>query len=305
MMIDDNVEVQKLKVTAVIREAAQLYKANCKLFLTISFIAFLISIVVAIINYFRSALRISNYGVAMLLELLLPVILLIATYYSTKFSVALYAGISERLNDREADVKRVLSIASEKVWRYIWVGLQLFLMLLVPFVLAATAYVLVKNMVIKYLLISVAALIGAFFYTIYGFAPFMAIFEKDKVKNFVLSRKMVKGDFHRTAFLMVVIPGIFLAPGLLFTYVFNDKTTWTPLIQLIASSISNMVQIFVVPFTSSLGVVLYYKLMIIKDIGDENNRRKKSFMNRMIDSEIYTSKSGSKSGKSRSKSKRR
>lgn len=304
-MIDDNVEVQKLKVTAVISDAAQLYKANYKLFLKISFFAFFISIIVTIMNYFRSVLRISNYSIAMLFELIFPVILLVLIYYSAKFSVALYAGISERLKDREADVKGVLSIASEKVWRFIWVVLQLLLMLLVPFILVTTAYVLVVNPVIKYLLISVVALIGACFYTIYGFAPFMAIFEKDKVKNFVISRKMVKGDFLRTAVLMAVIPGIFLLPGLLFTNVLNDRTTLTPLTQLIGSSISNAFGIFVTPFTSALGVVLYYKLMKIKDIEHVKGLRKKSFMNRMIDSEIYNSKPSSKSGKSRNKGKRR
>ncbi|MHB1454667.1 MAG: hypothetical protein ACYCYM_12050 [Saccharofermentanales bacterium] len=305
MMIDDNVEIQKVKVIAVISEAAQLYKANYKLFLKISFFAFTISIMITIMNYFRNVLRISNYRLAMLFDLIFPVILLVLIYYSTKFSVALYAGISERLNDREADVKGILSIASEKVWRYIGVGLQLLLVLLVPFILVATAYFLVKNPVIKYLLISVVFLIGAYFYTIYGFAPFMAIFEKDKVKNFVISKKMVKGDFLRTAVLMAVIPGIFLLPGFLFTNVLNDRTTLTPLTQLIGSSISNTIQIFVVPFTSALGVVLYYKLMKIKNIEHVKGLRKRSFMNRMIDSEIYNSKPSSKSGKGRSKSKRR
>lgn len=304
-MIDDSVEVQKVKVIAVISEAAQLYKANYKLFLKISILSFFISIIITMINYFRSVLRISNYGLAMLLELILPVILLVLIYYSAKFAVALYAGISERLNDREADVKGVLSIASDKVWRYIGVGLQLFLVLLVPLILVATSYVLVKNPVIKYLLISVVALIGAYFYTIYGFAPFMAIFEKDKVKNFVISRKMVKGDFLRTALLMTVIPGIFLLPGFLFTNVLNDRTTLTPLTQLIVSSISNALGIFITPFTSALGVVLYYKLLKIKDIEHAKGLRKKSFMNRMIDSEIYNSKPSSRSGKGRSKGKHR
>jgi len=273
-MVEKSEEVQGVKIIAVIDEAIRIYKANYKLFLKITFFIFLTEIFSAVINYFLKVFKYNSSILFLVLNMLPFLIYIIVIYFATKLSVALYAGISERYKNNDIDFKGTLSIASEKIWRYIGVDLQLFLILVIPGLIVFISFFYVKNPFIKYVLVSVFSLVFIYLSTIYKFAPIITVFEKDKMKYFTMSKLMVKGDFIRVAFLTVFLPFTFSPPIFLYFYIF-DRPQLNPLNSFIFTSINSMFHIFITPFTTLLVVVLYYKLIKTKRIGLEKPHNKK------------------------------
>lgn len=280
-MIKKSVEHQGIKISVIFNEAIKLYKTNYKLFLKITVISFLIKTFTNAFNNFGNSFKMNNPILSLIYHLLSFIILTVLIYYGTKFSIALYASISERYKDKDMDIKGALSIAAEKFWRFVGVGLQLLLILIIPASIAMLSFFLVKNLIMKYVLVSIFSFIVIYLYTIYEFAPLMAIFEKDKAKYFTMSKQMIQGDFIRIVFLTVALPAVFLVPIYTYYYIFNDRTTMIPLNNFVFTTINNLFSIFITPFTTSLSVVLYYKLIRIKRIGVEKPHKKK-WMTRLM-----------------------
>jgi len=139
-MIDNRVETRGIKTSGILNEVIKLYKANHKLFLKITFFIFLIQTFSSALNLFKYAFMGIGLILFLFYTLFLFIIMIVLIYYRIKFSIALYAGISERYKDKEIDIKDALSIASEKVWRFVGVGLQLFLVLVIPASIAIISF---------------------------------------------------------------------------------------------------------------------------------------------------------------------
>jgi len=67
--------------------------------------------------------------------------------------------------------------------------------------------------------------------------------------------------------LVLVATFVFLAPYQLYMHVFNDYKSILPVKKYIISSINQLFFVFVTPFTSSVYMVMYYKLKRNKRIG--------------------------------------
>ncbi len=257
--------VPKLSVFGVISEAVKLYKDNYKLFIKISFFAFLL-------NFANDTLDVAQYlfkdtPAVALYKLLLFVAVFPFLYFSIKLSIATYVCAMERYRERNIDIRSALSIAREKFWRYIGVCIELCLILLIPIAGGICSFFLIKDLLIKWLVIGIFAIPSVYIGTNYGFAPFMVIFEKGKKHPFSVSKKLVEGDFWGVVFLIFLVIVVSSAPYYLYMYVFNDYKAITEVNKYLISSLNQMIRVFITPFASSIYAVMYYKLKGNKRIG--------------------------------------
>lgn len=264
-MPENNFVISKLNISEVINEAAKLYKDNYKLFIKISLFTFLINFLSNTLDVFQYLFK--NNTAVIFYKLFLFVMMFPFLYFSIKFSIAMYACVSERYRKKDIDIKGALNIASEKFWRYVGVSIQFILILLVPIAGVVGPFFFIKDLLIKWSIIGLFAIPSVYFGAIYGFAPLIVIFEKEKKQYFSVSKKLVEGDFWKVVFLTFVVMVAFSIPYYLYMYVFNDYKTILGVNKYIISSLNQLFYVFVTPFTNSIYVALYYTLKDSKRIG--------------------------------------
>lgn len=263
--IEQDFEIPKLPILGTIKEAIALYKDNLKLFLTISFIAFLINIITIISDYIKKFIQDPTVG---LLYLFFSYVLIFATlYYGIKISITMYICISERYKNRKIEIKDAYSRVNEKIWRYIGVSIQYFLIIAVPLIIFICTILFVKQLTLKITLIVIFAIPTIYLGTKYGFAPYVVVLENDKRRYFEMSKTLVKGDFGRIVILTFVTTIVFSIPYYTFTYIFNDFRHIPEFHKFLALILNRIIFIFATPFTYSISVVLYFKLKNNKRIG--------------------------------------
>lgn len=282
-----NSETSRLRISTVITEAIGLYRSNYKLFLKITLIGFLISSLFNLVTSLRYVSE--NINFLIFYNMLVYLTIVPAFYYDVKFSVALYAAIVERYQNRETNLKASLLNASTKFWRYVAVNVQLLLLLAGPAAGMAISFFAVENVFLKSLLLGAFGLLMVYFLTVYGFAPFLAIVEKDRKKYFTMSKELVRGDFFKILVLLVLITALFKAPLYLYLYLFNDYSKILPLYKIAATVLSQLFQVVLSPFTCLLLVISYFNLLTGKRLILGENK-KPSLVRRLRDHDILSGK---------------
>lgn len=248
----------KLNIFHILKEGIELYKENFKLFIFISLIGLLINLFTSVSNYLEKIILDPILLIVyVLINLILSIILM---FLSLRVYVALIICVRERYIDNQISIRKALSDSKDYLWRYLGVNIIFTLILFVPILIQILTVRFMEISILKYLIIILISIPIIYFSTVYNFAPLIVILEKNKVKYFNMSKKLVEGDFWKIVLLLFISSLIFSIPSFYLSYLKTSMKEISPFIQYTSSIMIQIFKTFIKPFSISISIIAYYTL---------------------------------------------
>ncbi|MCK8825847.1 hypothetical protein [Fuchsiella alkaliacetigena] len=245
---------KKLNLVQVVKEGFDIYKEKFKVLLAISVIYFLVRLVPSAINHFAGGEGEAggNVIVTLISSLLIWLIGLVFIYIQAKIIIAFYLCISGSYTGQQIGLKESFSSPRKLVLRFLILVIQLFAILVLPFITLIAVYHLVEIVTLKYIIIALLAALIVYLAGIYGLAPIIGILEDQNYKQFSDSKKLVKDNVLKVIGLRY-LGIIFSIPYYYYTFIFGGS-------DYLIYILNQFLFIFLTPLIYAIIVAMYYQL---------------------------------------------
>lgn len=255
----DDSKVLKLKLKNVIMDAIDVYRKAFKTFISLSVIIFIINFIGNIIDYIKAESAV-GYGLAVAYFFIRIASFLLTMLVSYRAEIAIYM-LAERVADgKKALAKEVFERARDVLGRYIEVKIKYVSILSLPMGGIFASFILIKSYTIKYMLIVLLLIPLIYLGLKYMYAPISAILRYEEHEYFQSSKLLIKGDFLRVMFVVLILGIISFIPYQAYSHILFEYNKMTSLHKFIAASVNNFFEMFSTPFSYTVIVVMYLKL---------------------------------------------
>lgn len=261
-----NFQTIKLDVREVLKKSTNIYKEGFKAFITLSALTFIMGLISSIVDY-GSKFNKTNVAVSLLLALLTFILFLARLFISFKVEIAIYILAKRLFRGKEISAREAYLKSKEIFWTYIGVNILFVSILALPMICILLSYNYIQGSELKFAVIFLLLVPTGYLYVKYGFASVSTILEKEKHQYFKNSKLIVKGDFWRILFLIVISNFVFMVPYQIYIHLLFDYNQMTELHKFMASGVNQLFYVFTLPFSAITAVVMYLTLKRNKRIG--------------------------------------
>jgi hypothetical protein len=237
-------------IASIIEAAVALFKANYKLFLTISFLAAICNLLIALGNQMINTDDVFN-------AVVLVLIVIFSIYFSVRLHIALIIAINNRYQKFETDFQECYKTAGSYFWSYLFTSIALALIIGLSIVFIFFSI----SMEASPLIIAVCGLVfgGLALLLLYyfNFAPLVSVLNPEAPSNFSKSKELVKG--HPRLVLVMVGLGVIAQ---LVLYFASDLLGRSSLVMMIEVSVflEFIIDLTVTPIFMIVFIMVYHKL---------------------------------------------
>lgn len=249
-------ETKRLDVGKVLRRTFAVYKTGFRQFIGLSAISL---VLVVCMTAFNVALAYS-----IILSLFILALTIAAIYFSIRANVGAYKLARSLTQGAGMTIKESYQSSKGLAGTYFVVALMYALITLVPLIGIAVSYTIVKNLVLKCLLIVLFGIPFAFLYTRYYLAIPSAVLSERLNGEFQSSKRLVKGDFWRVLILIILTYGVFMLISQLLTMWTEPVGTDLGLV-ILSLMIECLILVFTTPIGTIAAVHMYLDLNEIKN----------------------------------------
>jgi hypothetical protein len=240
-------------IASIIEEAVALFKANYKLLLTISLLAAICNLLIALGNQMINTDDIFN-------AVVLGLVVIFSIYFSVRLQIALIIAINNRYQKFETDLQECYKTAGSYFWSYFFTSIALALIIGLSIVFIFFSI----SMEASPLIIAVCGLVfgglALLLLYYYNFAPLVSVLNPEAPSNFSKSKELVKG--HPRLVLVMVGLGVIAQLVLYFASDLLGSHSFVMMVE-ISSILEFVVDLFVTPVFMIVYIMVYYKLKAI------------------------------------------
>lgn len=249
----------RLSIYSIIEEAIDLFKANYKLFLTLSALGALCSLAFSLINERVNSNDITN-------AVVLVVLLVIAIYFSVRLQIALIIAINNRFQNFETDFRECYKTAGSYFWSYILTSIALALLIGLSVVFIFLSISMESSPLVVVLFVVGFGGLALLLLYYFNFAPLVSILNPEAPSNFAKSRELVKNKPR----LVISMLGLALIGQILLYLVFDTLVGDVFIFNLKISRILEfLVDLVVSPIFTIIYIMVYFQL---QDDSDEEEK---------------------------------
>ncbi len=259
---------EKISIMEILKEGFYLYKNNFKLFISISFIGFLINAFVITFGHLQHLSSSTTYGLIYSIANL--VIVLLNIYFSVVVTISLIVCISKRYQSIDTTFQESYKYAKTRFWRYFGASMLVFLIMIIPFIGIIGVLLSPSAGSIKYIIFAICVCIIIYISTYFSFTTYIACLEDENAEYLRKSVKLVKAYFLKILIITFLSSTIFSLPSFYLTVIklFNEISIIS---EYLVKIVSPFISLIVLPFSNSVMMVVYYRLKDIKDIKFAND----------------------------------
>ncbi|MCM1565546.1 MAG: hypothetical protein NC238_06260 [Dehalobacter sp.] len=248
--------MKKLLIIDIFRQGFNLYKKNFEILFTISFFIALINIFNILPQFLYQLL---NEPIFILLEY---VVSLIAAFLNVRFGICLIIVIWELIHNRRINIEKAYQQSSKYFWRSIGNTILVGLTVVIPMLLLGLVNRSLLEVYYKYPLIAILSLIIALISTFFYFAPISVPLSPEIGNRLRYSMYLVKNNVIKVIIIIFVSTYLIHIPW----YFIHSFGTISPAyFTLLSGSINVVINLVLLPFSMSVTVILYDKLIKLKD----------------------------------------
>lgn len=254
--------MMKIIIFDVLRKGFDIYKNNFKLLFKVSFIY-------TIIQFIQSLLSLKVWNNTLLMSFIHLILVCIILYFGSRLYISIIIIVRELIKNQAALFRIVFNESSKYFWRYIG-NIILFalpivvLLLILLFIQRSNLFFLYKYSLIILFLLAIGILISITY-----FVSLSVVLDLNLNNRIRYCVKLIKGNALRV-FIIIFLSNILILyfPSHLINSV---KLGWisSPYATLMKSTIGSLIGLIVLPFSISVGVVLYNELIRLKIIRQE------------------------------------
>jgi len=256
---------QKLDILDRIRIAAELYKRNFKVLITLSSLSIIIAKVSSLLLRFNSSTNIMIFGKAQfLIQVLVLIIAYVGIFYSTRLSVASELASREYYIGKTSSISESYSNAKGYAWKVILTVFILMLIIAIPALMFRLGITSDYPLVVRALLIIIGGMTSVILGVRFGLAPVIKVLEPRVVNCFSYSNKLVKGSFLEVMILLGITSLMFPL-----NYLINSLMSFSSgvlTLNIIVQIIQTTLTILFDPFKVVITVAIFMKLSNINRV---------------------------------------
>lgn len=240
----------RISIYEIIQEAISLFKTNYKLFLSLSLLGSLLSILMTGLNGMVNL----NSGLN-IVALIAGILFLL--YFSIRIQIALVIAVNNRYQQFETSVLECYQTAGSYFWSYILTCLTLGLLIILPIVLIFLSISLEAPIYITVIAAVVFGSITLLLIYFFNFAPILNILNPEVESNFSRSKELVE----RNPILVVKMLFIGLLTQLLIYFIVDLFISHTYIMGIsLATIMEFFIGLFLSPLFVSVFIMVYYQL---------------------------------------------
>ncbi|WKK75785.2 hypothetical protein QYS49_30885 [Marivirga salinae] len=240
----------KLKIFVIIEEAIDLFKSNYKLFLTISFLGAVCSLLISLGNQLVNTDDFIN-------AVVLVLVVIFSIYFSFRLQIALIIAVNNRFQKFETDFQECYKTAGSYFWSYVFTSIALALLVGLSIVFIFFSISMEANPLVIALCSLLFGGLALLLLYYFNFAPLVSVLNPEASSNFSKSKELVKSQ-PRLVLSMVVLGVIvqillYLSKDLLGgnSFVMNMEVSYV---------LEFMVDLVIAPLFTIVYMMVYYKL---------------------------------------------
>jgi len=266
-IINQENTITKLDLKDTIQQAFKLCKENYKLFILISSLLSLNSIIqfILIEVLFKSDGLLGTAGGVLNFPLMM-----VGIYFSVMLNISLITSIYNRYHNETCTFKDAFQNSKSIFWTYFGVHLALGIISMIPVSIISRGLNYSGVFILKGVLVGFGSLLTLYISTVFMFTPIATVIEDKGEHYFKRSSYLMKGNFIKLIGLAFIMKGMFSLPSYYLRLIKYKDVVMPTDIRLVQILVKNGFQIFWMPLSISVLVIAYLTLrnedLHIKDV---------------------------------------